>query len=236
MTPDRLASMVEELDLTDWLTGEAEASFMGRNRSDVSRRRREPDHPVNTHGTVMRRYGKGGKVIETRLAPRHLVKAWWPPRQYGITRLDQWRAVKAIAAGTPTHEALGMPAPAADRPYVDGEDPRTWMGRRLAELGFLTKWDGDLTEKAWQVLAEVGAVPGQPKRSTAWPDDPTPAPAVTAAPDGWTRPQWRALQAAAAGEPVSMVMRTLLQERGALDPDGQLTPNGRALRGETIRD
>lgn len=53
------------------------------------------------------------------------------------------------------------------------------------------------------------------------------------APPGWTIRQWRGLLTIARGEQVSPAMIRLLQDRGALGQDGQLTDEGRRLTAST---
>ena len=54
-------------------------------------------------------------------------------------------------------------------------------------------------------------------------------PGVPRPPAGWTSRQWATLVTAAAGEPVTGVMRQVLRDRGVVDTAGRLTDVGRSL-------
>jgi hypothetical protein len=122
-----MATMVDDsmLTLTD------EALLVGRDKGLISRRRAsDPSHPVNQPGSDVVRIG----TRRHRRAPASAVTAYWErqpkpgrpattPRAPGGLTAAQWRALRAIAAGTP---------------------PTVVARRKLITLGLLTE-ENELT-------------------------------------------------------------------------------------------
>lgn len=120
------------------LSAAEEAEFLGVHQSTVSRARADPDHPVHSGASSIRRVSPGRIMA---VAPRSLIQEYWsrkeakrnhktdrtkPPE---LTKV-QWDAVRGLSEGK---GATGL------------------MLSRLTAAGWCSP-DGKLTAKAWKHL------------------------------------------------------------------------------------
>ncbi len=119
-----LATMLPDVRL---LAASEEAEHLGRHKSQVSRARRDPTHPVHTDPRTQPRQAGA----RTYFVPVDAIDAWWAAREgksgppaslpHTVARLtrDQWKALVRAGAGQPLSPSMTSKLTSAGY-YADG--------------------------------------------------------------------------------------------------------------------